>query len=108
MKTKSTSKGDDNTQSTINQMFSKDLSEDVCQQAALCFYTSIIPSNCIKNHEFIKRRETLGRFGQGFKSPSYDEIREKYLDLELKNIEVILGTFKREWMTTSCSIMSDG
>ena len=52
--------------------------------------------------------ETLGRFGQGFKSPSYNEIREKYLDLELKNTEVILGTFKREWMTTSCSIMSDG
>ena len=76
--------------------------------SSMFFYTSSILFNCIKNPEFIKMCEAIGRFGQGFKPPSYHEIREKFLDLELKHTEVIVENFKSEWVTTGCSIMSDG
>ena len=78
---KNSSKEASTTQSTMNQMFKKDLREEACQQVARFFYTSAIPFNCIKNPEFLKMCELIGKFGQGFKPPSYHEIREKYLKL---------------------------
>jgi len=95
-------------QSTINQMFKKDLREEACQQVVRFFYTSSIPFNCVKNPEFTKMCEIIGKYGLGFKPPSYHEIREKYLNLEVKNAQTMIEEFKSEWKRTGCSIMSDG
>ena len=60
-------------------MLKKDLREEACQQIARFFYTSANPFNCVKNFEFAKMLELVGRHGIGLKPPSYHEIREKYL-----------------------------
>ncbi|KAF7835801.1 uncharacterized protein G2W53_010660 [Senna tora] len=96
------------TQSTINHMFEKDLREETCKQIARFFYTSAVPFNCIKNPEFTKLLELVGKFGQGLKPPSYHEIREKYLNMEVNEIEEMLKEYKEEWKRVGCSIMSDG
>jgi hypothetical protein len=46
----------------------------------------------------------------GFKSPSYHDIREKYLKEEVDQTMKLLEEYKLEWKKkkTGCSIMSDG
>ncbi|XLT14502.1 hypothetical protein HN51_060192 [Arachis hypogaea] len=46
------------------------------QQCAIFFYTSTIPFNVIKNPEFLKFCEMVGRYGIGYKPPCYHELRE--------------------------------
>ncbi|KAF7835811.1 hypothetical protein G2W53_010670 [Senna tora] len=54
--------------------------------------------NVLKNSkEFTKMCEMTGKYGQGFKPPSYHDFREKYLKIEKNNIEQILDEFKEEW-----------
>ncbi|XP_058726393.1 uncharacterized protein LOC131597734 [Vicia villosa] len=95
-------------QKTINQMVKKDLKEKVDEQVARFFYTSAIPFNCIKNEEFAKMCEMIGKYGIGYKPPSYHHIREPLLDKAVKDIDVMLEDYKKEWKKTGCSIMSDG
>ncbi|XP_057755684.1 uncharacterized protein LOC130974860 [Arachis stenosperma] len=95
-------------QSTINQMMKKDLKEQCDQQCAIFFYTSAIPFNVIKNPEFLKFCEMVGRYGIGYKPPSYHELRETQLKKAVNNVDEMLTEFKAEWKRTGCSIMSDG
>ena len=96
------------TQSTINHMFKKDLREEVCQQISKFFYTSAIPFNCVKNPEFVKMCQLIGKFGIGLKPPSYHEIREKYLNQEVARTKKLVEEHKEQWKKIGCSIMSDG
>lgn len=75
--------------STINHMFKKDLREEACKQVARFFYAGAISFNYIKNMEFTKMCEVIGKYGQGFKPPSYHHIREKYLKQEVKNVQIM-------------------
>ena len=82
-KKKSSGSGTSSNQATMNQFFKKELREDCCQQIARFFYTSAIPFNCVKNPEFAKMVELIGRHGLGFKPHSYHELREMYLKKEI-------------------------
>ena len=95
------------TQSTINQIYKKELREEACQQVAKFFYTSAIPFNCVKNPEFEKMCHLIGKYGLGFKPPSYHEIRETCLKKEMSHMEELLEEHKAEWKRTGCTIMSD-
>ncbi|XP_052119071.1 uncharacterized protein LOC107494867 [Arachis duranensis] len=95
-------------QSTINQMMKKDLKEQCDQQCAIFFYTTAIPFNVIKNPEFLKFCEMVGRYGIGYEPPSYHELRETQLKKAVNNVDEMLTKFKVEWKRTGCSIMSDG
>ncbi|WOL07486.1 hypothetical protein Cni_G16228 [Canna indica] len=52
----------DGTQLTINRMMKKDLKEQVDYQCNLFFYTSALPFNAVKNPEFEKFCEMVGRY----------------------------------------------
>nr|KYP52522.1 Glutathione S-transferase 1 [Cajanus cajan] len=95
-------------QITLNQMMKKDYKDQVDQQVARYFYTSVIPFNSIKNVEFIKMCEMIGRYGIGYKPPSYHDVREKLLKQAMIETDSMLEEFKKEWKRTGCSIMSDG
>ncbi|WOK98166.1 hypothetical protein Cni_G06876 [Canna indica] len=88
-------------------MMKKELREDVCMQIARFFYTSAIPFNCVKNPEFVKMCQLIGKYGIGLNPPSYYEIREKYLKKEVDNTMSLLEEHKVEWRKSGCSIMSD-
>ena len=105
---KKKSGGPSGNQGTINQLLRKELREDCCQQIARFFYTSAIPFNCVKNPEFAKMLEVVGRYGIGLKPPSYHELRETYLKKEVNRTMEMLEEYKVEWKKTGCSIMSDG
>ncbi|KAF7841962.1 hypothetical protein G2W53_004260 [Senna tora] len=41
--------------------------------------------------------ELIGKFGIGLNPPSYHEIREKYLKMEVNKIDEMLQEFKDKW-----------
>ena len=88
------------TQTTINQLMKKELREEVCQQIARFFYACAIPFNCVNHPEFGKMLQLVGKYGCGLKPPSYHEIREKYLNKEVTNIEELVNEYKAEWKKT--------
>jgi hypothetical protein len=95
-------------QITLNHIFKKEEREKVCIQIARLFYTSAIPFNVVKNPEFIRMLEMVGKYGVGLKPPSYNDIREKYLKKEVESTLDMLEEYKLEWKKTGCTIMSDG
>jgi len=95
-------------QSTLNQLHKKGDKEKVDAQVAEFFYTSAIPFNVIRNPAFAKMCEMIGRYGIGYKPPSYHDIREKNLKQVVQKTDVILEEFKEEWKRSGCTIMSDG
>ena len=62
----------------------------------------------MKNPEFVKMCELIANHGRGFQPPSYHEIREKYLKLEVHRTTEYVETHKANWKDTRCTIMSDG
>jgi uncharacterized Fe-S radical SAM superfamily protein PflX len=50
-----------------------------------------------KNPEFIKALEMVAKHEPGFKSPSYHDIREKYLKEEVDQTMKLLEEYKLEW-----------
>jgi uncharacterized Fe-S radical SAM superfamily protein PflX len=50
-----------------------------------------------KNPEFIKALEIVAKHEPGFKSPSYHDIREKYLKEEVDQTMKLLEEYKLEW-----------
>ena len=95
-------------QTTMNLTLKKGLKDQIDDQVAKFFYTSAIPFNCIKNVEFGKMCEMIGRYGQGYKPPSYHAIREPLLKKAVNKTTETLEEFKKEWKKTGCTIMSDG
>ncbi|XP_022635871.1 uncharacterized protein LOC106758329 [Vigna radiata var. radiata] len=82
--------------------------EEVDAQVAEFFYTSAIPFNVIRNPTFAKMCEMIGKYGVGYKPPSYHDIREKLLKQVVKKIDANLEEYKEERKRTGCTIMSDG
>lgn len=90
-------KGSSHSQVTINQFVKKDIREEACQQIARFFYTSAIPFNCAKNPEFAKMFEIVGKYGCGFKPPSYHELRETFLKKEVDRTMTLLEEHRYVW-----------
>ncbi|XP_057451930.1 uncharacterized protein LOC130743719 [Lotus japonicus] len=89
-------------------MLKKDLKEQAYDEIAEFFYTSGLSFNVVKNPAFAKMLETVGRYGCGFKPPSYNDIREKFLKRAVARTDDIRDEFKEEWKKTGCTIMFDG
>ena len=95
-------------QATINQMMKKGFKEEVDAQVAEVFYTSAIAFNVIRNPAFAKMCEMIGKYGVGYKPPSYHDIRKKLLKQAVSKIDLMLEEYKEEWKRTGCTIRSDG
>ncbi|KAL5161820.1 hypothetical protein HKD37_07G019042 [Glycine soja] len=100
--------GGEGVQATLNQLYKKGDKDKVDDQCAEFWYTSAIPFNVIKNPAFAKFCDMVGRYGVGYKPPSYHDIREKLLKRAVAKTDVMLQEFRDEWKKTGCSIMSDG
>ncbi|XP_022631719.1 uncharacterized protein LOC106776767 [Vigna radiata var. radiata] len=50
----------------------------------------------------------IGKYGVGYKPPSYHDIREKLSKQAVKKTDVNLEEYKEEWKRIGCTIMSDG
>jgi len=72
------------------------------------FYTSAIPFNVIRNPAFAKKCEMIGKYGVGYKPPSYHDIREKLLKQVVSKTNLMLEEYKEEWKRTGSTIMSNG
>ncbi|KAG6538247.1 hypothetical protein ZIOFF_003360 [Zingiber officinale] len=88
-------KGSDfgSTQATINQMMKKELRDEACQEIARFIYGCAIPFNCVKHPSFQKMFELVGRYGCGFKAPTYHEVREM-LKKEVNQTKELLEVFE--------------
>jgi len=50
----------------------------------------------------------IGRYGIGYKPPTYHDIREKLLKQAVDKTDIELEEYKDEWKRIGCTIMSDG
>ena len=50
----------------------------------------------------------IGRYGVGYKPPTYHDIREKLLKQVVDKTDIELEEYNDEWKRTGCTIMSNG
>jgi len=82
-----------------------DLREEACRQIARFFYINAIPLEVAKGEAFQKMVNLIA--GPGFKPPSYDELRGKYLKQQVAEIKESIEAHKAEWKSTGCSVLID-
>ncbi|GAU10024.1 hypothetical protein TSUD_371930 [Trifolium subterraneum] len=61
-----------------------------------------------RSEEFPVMCDMISRHGNGFKPPSYHDLRVKLLNQEVKLTNDALEEHRKEWRKTGCTIMSDG
>ncbi|XP_061374524.1 uncharacterized protein LOC133316764 [Gastrolobium bilobum] len=101
-------RGKGSVQSTINNMFKKNLKLDVDDDVADFFYANAIPFNVIKSDEFRKMCDSIGRYGVGYDPSSYHDIRVKLLNKKYALTKELIEEHKHHWEKVGCSIMTDG
>jgi len=52
--------------------------------------------------------EMIGKYGVGYKPPSYHDVREKLFKQVVDKTDIILQEYRNEWKRTGCTIMLDG
>ncbi|XP_073298397.1 uncharacterized protein [Primulina huaijiensis] len=71
-------------------------------------YDAGIPFNAIKYDSLQPCIDAIGTFGVGMKPPSYHEVRVKYLNKELTNMNLFLKSHEEDHARYGCTIMADG
>lgn len=72
------------------------------------FYNNAIPFNVARCDEYTEMIDSIARYGQEFKPPSYYGLRVKLLKEEIRLTNLTLEAHKAEWKRTGCTIMTDG
>ncbi|RVX01126.1 hypothetical protein CK203_022736 [Vitis vinifera] len=70
-------------------------------------YESVAPAKA-KSHHFKNMIIGAQQAGMGIEPPSPYEIKNKYLEMEYKEMEAYVNQQKEKWKTYGCTIMSDG
>ncbi|RVW78681.1 hypothetical protein CK203_048452 [Vitis vinifera] len=70
-------------------------------------YESVAPAKA-KSHHFKNMIIGAQQAGMGIKPPSPYEIKNKYLEMEYKEMEAYVNQQREKWKTYGCTIMSDG
>ncbi|XP_075504344.1 uncharacterized protein LOC142541764 [Primulina tabacum] len=86
----------------------KKLREDAVQKFATWMYDAGIPFNVVKYDSLQPCIDAIGTFGVGMKTPSYHEVRVKYLKKELGNTNLLLKSHEEDHARYGCTIMADG
>ncbi|MCI06915.1 HAT family dimerization domain containing protein, partial [Trifolium medium] len=66
-----------------------------------------MPLNAVQSDEFITMCDMVSRHGVGFKPPSFNEIKGKYLTDEVEFTMEALEEHRAMWKITGCTIMVD-
>ncbi|XP_060673906.1 uncharacterized protein LOC132804042 [Ziziphus jujuba] len=75
--------------------------------AKFFIYDNVSPAKA-KSHHFKNMIVGAQQSGMGVQIPSPYEIKEKYLDIEYKEMQQHIEKFKESWKTYGCTIMCDG
>ncbi|RVW83669.1 hypothetical protein CK203_046032 [Vitis vinifera] len=70
-------------------------------------YDSVAP-NKANSHHFKNMIIGAQQAGMGIEPPSPYEIKNKYLEMEYKDMEAYVNQQREKWKTYGCTIMSDG
>ncbi|RVW64721.1 hypothetical protein CK203_066474 [Vitis vinifera] len=70
-------------------------------------YESVAPAKA-KSHYFKNMIIGAQQAGMGIEPPSPYEIKNKYLEMEYKEMEAYVNQQREKWKTYGCTIMSDG
>ncbi|XLS81037.1 hypothetical protein HN51_046868 [Arachis hypogaea] len=96
------------TQSTINNIFKKNLREEVCLEIIVSFYNNGIPFNVSRSEEYTRIFKKAVRYRIGFKPPSYHELRLPLLKKHMELVQQSLEEHRTYWKQVGCTIMTDG
>ncbi|RYR13469.1 hypothetical protein Ahy_B04g070453 [Arachis hypogaea] len=95
------------TQTTIHNIFKKNFREEVCLEIRTFFYNNGIPFNVSRSEEYSRMFEKAIRYGQGFKPPSYHELRVPLLKKHVELVQQSLEEHRAYWKQVGCTIMTD-
>ncbi|KAJ9697346.1 hypothetical protein PVL29_009243 [Vitis rotundifolia] len=70
-------------------------------------YESVAPAKA-KSHHFKNMIIGAQQAGMGIEPPSPFDIKNKYLEMEYKDMEAYVNQQREKWKTYGCTIMSDG
>ncbi|XP_020973060.1 uncharacterized protein LOC107630989 [Arachis ipaensis] len=90
------------TQTTINNIFKNNLREEVCLEISAFFYNNGIPFNVSRSEEYSRMFEKAIRYGQGFKPPSYHELRVPLLKKHVELVQQSLEEHRAYWKQVGC------
>lgn len=88
-KNKGNTKFSDGVQATLNQLYKRWDKEKVDGQVVEVFYTNVFLLNVIRIW-LLQKYEMIGRYGVGYKDPSYHVVRERLLECTMQKIDLIL------------------
>ncbi|RVW89975.1 hypothetical protein CK203_036507 [Vitis vinifera] len=78
-----------------------------CFISKFFIYESVAPAKA-KSHHFKNMIIGAQQVGMGIEPPSPYEIKNKYLEMEYKEMEAYVNQQREKWKTYGCTIMSDG
>ncbi|RVW62896.1 hypothetical protein CK203_059778 [Vitis vinifera] len=78
-----------------------------CLISKFFIYESVAPAKA-KSHHFKNMIIGAQQAGMGIEPPSPYEIKNKYLEMEYKEMEAYVNQQREKWKTYGCTIMSDG
>ncbi|CAH9076716.1 unnamed protein product [Cuscuta europaea] len=96
------------TQTTIPSHMKKKERDEYAQSLCLWMYRNCIAFNVARDPLWKETLEKIGRFGAGFKAPTYHEVRETFLRKEVAKTDLVVSEHKKLWELDGCTIMSDG
>ncbi|RVW62419.1 hypothetical protein CK203_064184 [Vitis vinifera] len=72
------------------------------------FIYDSIALNIANSYHFKNMIIGAQQVGMGIEPPSPYEIKNKYLEMEYKDMEAYVNQQREKWVTYGCTIMSDG
>jgi hypothetical protein len=96
-------------QKGIKNLFSRGSVKEVMGRLISKFFIyDNVPIGKTSSHHFQNMVIGCQRAGEGVQHPSLYEIRNKYLEMEFKDIFEYVDTLRAGWETYGCTIMCDG
>jgi hypothetical protein len=93
----------------MRSVLKKKEKKEVDRAVGRCLLWSDIPLNITKNNPFWQpMHDAIVVVGQGYKSPTFEELQRPILQEEKKDINSRLAEFKQSWEISRCTMMSDG
>ena len=93
---------------SLPMLWNMQLRKNAEEALARFFYAEDIPHGKVESSFFHDMLKVVREVGPSFKPPSAYQLRNKYLNAEMKSVEFDLSQMKEYWKTYACTIISDG
>jgi len=95
-------------QTTIERTFRKEDRKTINQKWSRLFYRCGISFNTVRTPEWKEAISATSTYGPGLKPMTYHEVSDSCLKQEIDYTRGILESYRQDWATYGCTLMTDG